>query len=218
MLLLLLREVDEELPLLVADELLLLPRELDTELLLLVADELLLLPRELDTELLLLVADELLLLPRELDTELLLFVADELLLPRELDTELLLFVADELLLPRELDTELLVLRVEVPVEEELSLRRTVLVEFVCLVEEPTVAFPVVSVRRVVVTASPRVLLSVRVALLLPVVREALLVVRRLSDVTAVRWFSSESTFTRRLFSSREGIFTNPALRSRRLFS
>ena len=200
MLLLLLREVDEELPLLVADELLLLPRELDTELLLLVADELLL-------------------LPRELDTELLLFVADELLLPRELDTELLLFVADELLLlPRELDTELLVLRVEVPVEEELSLRRTVLVEFVCLVEEPTVAFPVVSVRRVVVTASPRVLLSVRVALLLPVVREALLVVRRLSDVTAVRWFSSESTFTRRLFSSREGIFTNPALRSRRLFS
>ena len=153
----------------------------------------------------------LLLLLREVDEEL-------LLLPRELDTELLLFVADELLLPRELDTELLVLRVEVPVEEELSLRRTVLVEFVCLVEEPTVAFPVVSVRRVVVTASPRVLLSVRVALLLPVVREALLVVRRLSDVTAVRRFSSESTFTRRLFSSREGIFTNPALRSRRLFS
>jgi hypothetical protein len=180
----------------------------------LVAEELLL-PRELDTELLLFVEEELL-LPRELDTELLLFVAEELL-PRELDTELLLFVAEELL-PRELDTELLVLRVVFPVEEELSLRRTVPEVLVCLVEVLTEALPVDSVRRVVVADSPRVLLPVRVALLPPVVRDTFVVERRLSDVTAVRRFSSESTFTRRLFSSREGIFTNPALRSRRLFS
>ena len=197
MLLLLLRVLEEELPLLVAEELLL-PRELETELLLFVAEELL--------------------LPRELETELLLFVAEELLLPRELETELLLFVAEELLLPRELETELPVLRVEFPVEEELSLRRTELVVFVCLVEELTVAFPVDSVRRDEVADSPRILLSVRVALLLPTLRVSLLVVRRLSDVTAVRRFTSESTFTIRLFSSREGIFTNPDLRSRRLFS
>ena len=163
-----------------------------------------------------LVAEELL-LPRELDTELLLFVEEELLLPRELDTELLLFVAEELL-PRELDTELLVLRVVFPVEEELSLRRTVPEVLVCLVEVLTDALPVDSVRRVVVADSPRVLLPVRVALLPPVVRDTFVVERRLSDVTAVRRFSSESTFTRRLFSSREGILTNPALRSRRLFS
>lgn len=38
------------------------------------------------------------------------------------------------------------------------------------------------------------------------------------EVTAVRRFSSESTFTICLFSSREGTLTNPFLRSRRLFS
>lgn len=38
------------------------------------------------------------------------------------------------------------------------------------------------------------------------------------EVMAVRRFSSESTFTMCLFSSREGTFTNPFLRSRRLFS
>ena len=39
-----------------------------------------------------------------------------------------------------------------------------------------------------------------------------------SEVMTVRRFSSESTFTLRLPSLREGIFTYPALRSRRLFS
>lgn len=39
-----------------------------------------------------------------------------------------------------------------------------------------------------------------------------------SDVTAVRRFSSELTFTLRLLVSREGTFTKPSLRSRRLFS
>ena len=38
------------------------------------------------------------------------------------------------------------------------------------------------------------------------------------EPTAVRRFSSESTFTTRLFLSREGTFTNPDLRSRLLFS
>lgn len=38
------------------------------------------------------------------------------------------------------------------------------------------------------------------------------------EVTAVRRFSSESTFTTRLFLSREGTLTYPFLRSRLLFS
>lgn len=40
----------------------------------------------------------------------------------------------------------------------------------------------------------------------------------ISEVTAVRRFSSELTFTLRLLASREGTFTKPSLRSRRLFS
>ena len=39
-----------------------------------------------------------------------------------------------------------------------------------------------------------------------------------SDTTAVRLFSSESMLTLRLFSSREGTYTNPAFRSLTLFS
>lgn len=131
-----------------------------------------------------------LLLPRD---TLLLLLAPLLLLLR--DTLLL----DELL--RELDAEDALLRDELGewVREVLTLvvlsRRVVVV----------LLRPVVAVERLFIEL---LLLSAR----LDPVRLGVF------DVTAVRRFSSELSFTIRLFLSREGTLTYPFLRSRRLFS
>lgn len=173
------------------------------ELLLELREELLLLLREL----LLLFEEELL---RLLETELL----DELLLEllrRELDDTELLF--DEELL-RSLDTELLdfVLLLRRVVLPDTPVPREALSRLFVETEEPLAAL----VRRFPPfdTLVRLLLVEVDVVVLLrdDVVREGVF------EVTAVRRFSSELTSTRRLFSSREGTFTYPALRLLRLFS
>ena len=173
------------------------------ELLLELREELLLLLREL----LLLFEEELL---RLLETELL----DELLLEllrRELDDTELLF--DEELL-RSLDTELLdfVLLLRRVVLPDTPVPREALSRLLVETEEPLAAL----VRRFSPfdTLVRLLLVEVDVVVLLrdDVVREGVF------EVTAVRRFSSELTSTRRLFSSREGTFTYPALRLLRLFS
>lgn len=173
------------------------------ELLLELREELLLLLREL----LLLFEEELL---RLLETELL----DELLLEllrRELDDTELLF--DEELL-RSLDTELLdfVLLLRRVVLPDTPVPREALSRLFVETEEPLAAL----VRRFPPFDTLVLLLLVEldVVVLLrdDVVREGVF------EVTAVRRFSSELTSTRRLFSSREGTFTYPALRLLRLFS
>lgn len=108
---------------------------------------------------------------------------------------LLLFLLPLLLL---LLRTVVVLRFEVLALEVLS-RRVVVV---ALLRLPEVALPLVRLFTVLFVASER-LDPVRVGVF---------------EVTAVRRFSSESTFTTRLLASREGTFTNPALRSWRLFS
>lgn len=159
-------------------------------------------------ELLLELREELLLLLRE--TELL----DELLLEllrRELDDTELLF--DEELL-RSLDTELLdfVLRLRRVVLPDTPVPREALSRLFVETEEPLAAL----VRRFPPfdTLVRLLLVELDVVVLLrdDVVREGVF------EVTAVRRFSSELTSTRRLFSSREGTFTYPALRLLRLFS
>ena len=166
-------------------------------------EELLLLLREL----LLLFEEELL---RLLETELL----DELLLEllrRELDDTELLF--DEELL-RSLDTELLdfVLLLRRVVLPDTPVPREALSRLLVETEEPLAAL----VRRFPPfdTLVRLLLVELDVVVLLrdDVVREGVF------EVTAVRRFSSELTSTRRLFSSREGTFTYPALRLLRLFS
>ena len=166
-------------------------------------EELLLLLREL----LLLFEEELL---RLLETELL----DELLLEllrRELDDTELLF--DEELL-RSLDTELLdfVLLLRRVVLPDTPVPREALSRLFVETEEPLAAL----VRRFPPfdTLVRLLLVELDVVVLLrdDVVREGVF------EVTAVRRFSSELTSTRRLFSSREGTFTYPALRLLRLFS
>lgn len=173
------------------------------ELLLELREELLLLLREL----LLLFEEELL---RLLETELL----DELLLEllrRELDDTELLF--DEELL-RSLDTELLdfVLLLRRVVLPDTPVPREALSRLFVETEEPLAAL----VRRFPPfdTLVRLLLVELDVVVLLrdDVVREGVF------EVTAVRRFSSELTSTRRLFSSREGTFTYPALRLLRLFS
>ena len=173
------------------------------ELLLELREELLLLLREL----LLLFEEELL---RLLETELL----DELLLEllrRELDDTELLF--DEELL-RSLDTELLdfVLLLRRVVLPDTPVPREALSRLFVETEEPLAAL----VRRFPPfdTLVRLLLVELDVVALLrdDVVREGVF------EVTAVRRFSSELTSTRRLFSSREGTFTYPALRLLRLFS
>lgn len=173
------------------------------ELLLELREELLLLLREL----LLLFEEELL---RLLETELL----DELLLEllrRELDDTELLF--DEELL-RSLDTELLdfVLLLRRVVLPDTPVPREALSRLLVETEEPLAAL----VRRFPPfdTLVRLLLVELDVVVLLrdDVVREGVF------EVTAVRRFSSELTSTRRLFSSREGTFTYPALRLLRLFS
>ena len=174
----------------------------------------------LDELLLRLLLDTLLLLEellRLLDTLLLLEEVLRLVLP---DT--LLLFDEPLLLLRKLETEAELLRElldELPVRDELT-------EPVDLLSLFTVV-PVVEVRRVAVVALLRLLevaaLLVRLFAVLFVTffvaSERLEPVRvGVFEVTAVRRFSSESTFTTRLSASREGMFTNPALRSRRLFS
>lgn len=177
--------------------------ELLLELLLELREELLLLLREL----LLLFEEELL---RLLETELL----DELLLEllrRELDDTELLF--DEELL-RSLDTELLdfVLLLRRVVLPDTPVPREALSRLFVETEEPLAAL----VRRFPPfdTLVRLLLVELDVVVLLrdDVVREGVF------EVTAVRRFSSELTSTRRLFSSREGTFTYPALRLLRLFS
>lgn len=162
---------------------------------------------ELREELLLLFEEELL---RLLETELL----DELLLEllrRELDDTELLF--DEELL-RSLDTELLdfVLLLRRVVLPDTPVPREALSRLLVETEEPLAAL----VRRFPPfdTLVRLLLVEVDVVVLLrdDVAREGV------SEVTAVRRFSSELTSTRRLFSSREGTFTYPALRLLRLFS
>lgn len=173
------------------------------ELLLELREELLLLLREL----LLLFEEEVL---RLLETELL----DELLLEllrRELDDTELLF--DEELL-RSLDTELLdfVLLLRRVVLPDTPVPREALSRLFVETEEPLAAL----VRRFPPfdTLVRLLLVELDVVVLLrdDVVREGVF------EVTAVRRFSSELTSTRRLFSSREGTFTYPALRLLRLFS
>lgn len=173
------------------------------ELLLELREELLLLLREL----LLLFEEEVL---RLLETELL----DELLLEllrRELDDTELLF--DEELL-RSLDTELLdfVLLLRRVVLPDTPVPREALSRLFVETEEPLAAL----VRRFPPfdTLVRLLLVELDVVVLLrdEVVREGVF------EVTAVRRFSSELTSTRRLFSSREGTFTYPALRLLRLFS
>lgn len=178
--------------------------ELLLELLLELREELLLLLREL----LLLFEEELL---RLLETELL----DELLLEllrRELDDTELLF--DEELL-RALEAELLldfVLLLRRVVLPDTPVPREALSRLLVETEEPLAAL----VRRFPPfdTLVRLLLVEVDVVVLLrdDVVREGVF------EVTAVRRFSSELTSTRRLFSSREGTFTYPALRLLRLFS
>ena len=164
--------------------------------------------RELPLDTLLLREELLRLLP--LDT-LLLF--EELL--RELDTE-------EELLREELDepVDLLLLSLFTEVPEVL---RRVLVELLL----PVRVVPVVPLLRVDVLTPESLrreeeVLPLRVTveverLLVPSARLEPVRVG-VSEVMTVRRFSSESTFTLRLPSLREGIFTYPALRSRRLFS
>ena len=175
------------------------------ELLLELREELLLLLREL----LLLFEEELL---RLLETELLLELREELLLLlRELDDTELLF--DEELL-RSLDTELLdfVLLLRRVVLPDTPVPREALSRLLVETEEPLAAL----VRRFPPfdTLVRLLLVELDVVVLLrdDVVREGVF------EVTAVRRFSSELTSTRRLFSSREGTFTYPALRLLRLFS
>ena len=158
-----------------------------------------------------------------LDTLLLL---DELLRVLPLDTlllldELLPLLRDTLLLVEPLRETLLLVELLREVDEPV---RVVPVELLLRVDVPTFED---SLRRVAVVALPvrlaevlRLLAVVALLRLLPDVLSARLEPVRVgvSDVSAVRRFSSESTFTIRLFSSREGMLTNPALRSRRLFS
>lgn len=190
------------------------PLERDDELLLLellLRDELL---RELvDTELLLL--EELL---RELPLDTLLLL-EELLRELPLDTLLLL---EELLLretplfdevPREVDDEVErllsvftvlpeVVRRVVLVELLLPVR-VVPVELLLRVDVPT---PEELPRRVVVEVPVRSVVEVeRLLVVLPARLDPVRV--GVSDVTAVRRFSSESTLTTRLLASREGTLT-----------
>lgn len=182
--------------------------ELPDELLRLLLPDTLLLPDELLRLLLL----DTLLLPDEL---LRLLLLDTLLLPDELlmPTDTLTFF-DEPLEARELEDEAEVLR---EVLDELVRRA---VPPVLLLRVEALTLPEVLLRRVAVDVAGR---SAAEASRLPGVFFTFSV--RLEpartgvlEVTAVRWFSSESTFTIRLFSSREGTFTNPFLRSLRLFS
>lgn len=161
-----------------------------------------------------------------------LLLLDELLL-RELETEAapLRELLDELLrdeLTEPVDLLLLftvvpvveVRRVELPVLLMLLLP-LLLLRTVAVLREG-LALEAFS-RRVAVVAVLRLLevavLLVRLFSVLFAAFERLELVRiGVFDVTAVRRFSSESTFTTRLLISREGTFTNPALRSRRLFS
>lgn len=176
----------------------------------------------------LLLLDELLRLAL-LDTLLLL---DELLLRElEAEVELLRELLDEL--ERDELTEpvdLLSLFTAVPVVEVRRVELPAVLLLLLLLLLRTVAvlrFEVLVLdalsRRVAVVALLRLLeaavLLVRLFVVPLVVSERLELVRvGVFEVTAVRRFSSESTFTTRLLASREGMFTNPALRSRRLFS
>lgn len=167
-----------------------------------------------------------------------LLLLDELLRPVLPDTLLLL---DELLLRELLDellrdeltepVDLLLLFTVVPVVEvrrvELPVLLMLLLPLLLLRTVAVLRFEELALeafsRRVAVVAVLRLLevavLLVRLFSVLFAAFERLELVRiGVFDVTAVRRFSSESTFTTRLLISREGTFTNPALRSRRLFS
>ena len=151
---------------------------------------------ELDTEAPLLL-DELLLLRDTLPL-------DELLRLLLVETEVLLFFDEVLLLLRETLLPEALLRdaeVEAALLRDADDEEEVLRE---LADEP--------LREAL--DELRVLLDELLRETLPeeVLREEVL------EVTAVRRFSSESTFTTRLFLSREGTLTYPFLRSRLLFS
>lgn len=201
-------------------------------LLLLDAPLLLLRPALPDTPLLL---DEPLLLLRLALPDTLLLLDELLLLLRELETEaeLLREALDELLVRDELTepVDLLLLFTVVPVVEvrrvELPVLLLLLLLLLLLRTVDVLRFEVLALealsRRVAVVALLRLLeavpLLVRLFAVFFVASERLEPVRvGVFEVTAVRRFSSESTFTTRLLASREGMFTNPALRSRRLFS